>query len=168
VAHQFAATSTELGITLLGGNEPPPEVMLDMTRHDALYQRLGLNPNTARVVEFALTAPSTFAMGIARKAAFALGVYEPYAPGWGYSPVYIAVWTSAIAGFIFARRKRLVPPMAVAIPLAIAVTQYVALVIVYPKGERLILPIHTLLAPYAAVAAHALLTRMVRPPADRP
>ena len=43
------------------------------------------------------------------------------------------------------------------LPLVIAVTQYVALVIVYPKGERLILPIHTLLTPYAAIAAHALL-----------
>jgi len=168
VAHQFAATSTELGITLLGGNEPPPEIALDMTRHAALYERLALNPNTARVVEFAMTAPGTFAMGIARKAAFALGFYEAYAPGWGYSPVYMAVWIGAIGGYVVALRKRLVPPVAASLPLVIALTQYVALVIVYPKGERLILPIHTLLAPYAAVAAHALVTRIVRPPVDRP
>ena len=159
VAREFAATSTELGITLLGGNEPPPGVIIDMTSRRELYERFDLNPNTARVIEYAISAPNEFAMGIARKAAFALGFYEPYAPGWGYSPVYIAVWTSAIAGFVIARRRRLVPPMASALPLVIAATQYVALVIVYPKGERLILPIHTLLAPYAAVAAHALLTR---------
>jgi hypothetical protein len=168
VAHQFAATSTELGITLLGGNEPPPGVTIDMAARGALYDRLALNPNTAKVVEFAISAPREFTMGLARKAAFALGFYEPYAPGWGYSPVYIAVWTSAIAGCAWALRRRLVPPIAVLLPLVIALTQYVALVIVYPKGERLILPIHTLLAPYAAIAAHALLTRLVRPPNDRP
>ena len=30
-------------------------------------------------------------MNLGRKALFVLGFYEPYAPGWGYSPVYIAV-----------------------------------------------------------------------------
>jgi hypothetical protein len=168
VAHQFAATSTELGITLLGGNEPPPGVVIDLAPRRRLYERLRLNENTAKVAEFAITAPSAFAMGIARKAAFALGFYEPYAPGWGYSPVYIAVWTSAIAGCAWALRRRLVPPIAVMLPMVIAATQYVALVIVYPKGERLILPIHTLLAPYAAIAAHALLTRLLTPPGGRP
>ena len=54
------------------------------------------------------------------------------------------------------------PSTAVLLPLVIALTQYLALVIVYPKGERLILPIHTLLAPYAAIAAHALLAVLVR------
>lgn len=162
VAHRFVATSTELGITLLGGNEPPPEVTLDMGPRGALYERLALNPNTAKVVEFAITAPSTFAMGLVRKAAFALGFYEPYAPGWGYSPVYIAVWTSAIAGVVMAMRQRAAPRIAVLLPLIIALTQYAAVVIVYPKGERLILPIHSLLAPYAAIAAHGLVTATLR------
>ena len=168
VAHRFVATSTELGITLLGGNEPPPEVRIDMAPRGALYDRLALNPNTAKVVEFAITAPSTFAIGLARKAAFALGFYEPYAPGWGYSPVYIAVWTSALAGLVVALRRRAAPPVAVLLPLMIALTQYAAVVIVYPKGERLILPIHTLLAPYAAIAAHGAVTAILRRPSARP
>jgi hypothetical protein len=46
------------------------------------------------------------------------------------------------------------------IPLLIAVTQYIAVVIVYPKGERLILPIHTMLLPYSAIAAQALWARV--------
>jgi hypothetical protein len=167
VAHQFVATSTGLSITLLGGNEPPPGVTIDMTERGPLYERLALNPNTAKVVEFAITAPSVFAIGIARKAAFALGFYEPYAPGWGYSPVYIAVWTSAIAGLVLALRQRLVPRVAVLLPLGIALTQYAAVVIVYPKGERLILPIHTLLAPYAAIAAHGLARLIFRRAAAR-
>jgi hypothetical protein len=167
VAHQFVATSTELGITLLGGNEPPPEVTIDMGPRGALYERLALNPNTAKVVEFAISAPTAFAIGIARKAAFALGFYEPYAPGWGYSPVYIAVWTSAIAGVVLAMRWRLAPRVAVLLPLVIALTQYAAVVIVYPKGERLILPIHTLLTPYAAIAAHGVVTRIFRRAAAR-
>lgn len=162
VAHRFVASSTELGITLLGGNEPPPWLKIDMGPRGAFYERLALNPNTAKVVEFAITAPSTFAMGLARKAAFALGFYEPYAPGWGSSPVYIAVWTSAIAGVVVAMQQRTAPRIAVMLPLIIALTQYAALVIVYPKGERLILPIHTLLAPYAAIAAHELVTAILR------
>jgi hypothetical protein len=168
VANQFVATSTELGITLLGGNEPPPEVTIDLAGRGALYERLALNPNTAKVVEFAITAPSAFAMGLARKAAFALGFYEPYAPGWGYSPVYIAVWTSALAGVVIAIRQRAAPRIAALLPLLIALTQYAAVVIVYPKGERLILPIHTLLAPYAAIAAHALAMATLRRRSDRP
>jgi hypothetical protein len=167
VAHQFVATSTGLAVTLLGGNEPPPGLTIDMTERGPLYERLALNPHTAKVVEFAITAPSVFAIGIARKAAFALGFYEPYAPGWGYSPVYIAVWTSAIAGLVLVLRQRLVPRVAVLLPLGIALTQYAAVVIVYPKGERLILPIHTLLAPYAAIAAHRLVTLILRRAAAR-
>ena len=87
---------------------------------------------------------------------FALGFYEPYAPGWGYSPVYIAVWLSAIAGLSFALRSPAVPRIPLLIPLMIALTQYVAVVLVYPKGERLILPIHILLVPYAAIACDSI------------
>ncbi|HZL94066.1 MAG TPA: hypothetical protein VFB99_10495, partial [Vicinamibacterales bacterium] len=85
----------------------------------------------------------------------------PYAPGWGYSPVYIAVWTSAIWGLVVLARggQPLVPML---MPLLIAITQFAAVVIVYPKGERLILPIHTLLIPYSAIAAHELWMRVAR------
>lgn len=160
VAHRFVPASTELGITLLGGNEPPPELEIDLSRHAALYQRLGVSANTAKVVEYAMIAPGAFALGIGRKALFALGFYEPYAPDWGYSPVYILVWSSAIFGLVVAIRAGHAPPTAVLLPLVIALTQYVAVVIVYPKGERLILPVHTALVPYAAIAAHAAFRRL--------
>lgn len=152
VANTFAPTSTELGITLLGGNEPPPEVRIDLTARRGIYERFAVSENTARVLEYAITAPRTFLLGLGRKALFALGFYEPYAPGWGYSPVYILVWSSAIAGLAFALRAGIAPPRAVMLPFLISLTQFVAVVIVYPKGERLILPIHTLLVPYSAIA----------------
>jgi hypothetical protein len=94
-----------------------------------------------------------------RKALFALGFYEPYAPGWGYSPVYIAVWMSALAGLIVALRMRSLPRPAILIPALIAMVQFVAVVIIYPKGERLIVPIHTALLPYSAIAAQSLFRR---------
>lgn len=156
VARTFAPTSTELGITLLGGNEPPPHVTIDLSARRATYDRFGISDNTARVIEFAIVAPGAFTRGLGRKALFALGFYESYAPGWGRSPVYIAVWTSAMAGIAIALRRARVPPLAAALPALVALTQFVAVVIVYPKGERLILPIHTLLAPYAALALAAL------------
>ena len=153
VAHKFAPTSTELGVTLLGGNEIPADVRIDMSKRAALYPRLGIGDQTAQVIEYALTAPGTFAMHQGRKALFALGFYEPYAPGWGYSPVYIAVWIAAIAGLVVALRIKTLPPAAVLIPALIALMQFAAVVIIYPKGERLIVPIHTALVPYAAIAA---------------
>jgi hypothetical protein len=156
VARTFAPTSTEFGITLLGGNEPPPHVTIDLSTRRATYDRFGVSDNTARVIEFAIVAPGEFARGLGRKALFALGFYEPYAPGWGWSPVYIAVWTSAIAGLVIAFRRAHVPRLAAALPALVALTQYVAVVIVYPKGERLILPVHTLLLPYAALTLAGL------------
>jgi hypothetical protein len=151
VADVFAPTSTELGITLLGGNEVPAGVQIDLNRRATVYQRFGIGELTATVIEYAITAPGLFAQNMARKAVFALGFYEPYAPGWGYSPVYIAVWTSAVAGLVLAWRSQ--RSIVVLLPALIAVTQYIAVVIVYPKGERLIVPIHTLLVPYSAITA---------------
>jgi hypothetical protein len=156
VSYQFAPTSTELGITLLGGNPPPPDLVIDPSKRTPLYDRLGVGGYTREVIEYAIAAPGHFAANMGRKALFALGFYEPYAEGWGYSPVYIAVWVSAILGLVVARRHAGTRPVPALIPLLVAITQYAAVVIVYPKGERLILPVHTLLLPYAAIAAYEI------------
>ena len=167
VADVFAPTSTELGITLLGGNEVPPGVTIDLTARAPFYRRFRISDHTATVIEYAITAPGLFARQLGRKALFALGFYEPYAPGWGYSPVYIAVWTTAIAGAIIAL-KRAAQPIPVLLPALIAITQFAAVVIVYPKGERLIVPIYTLLVPYSAVTAWYLSQTIAarRPPSS--
>jgi hypothetical protein len=165
VANVFAPTSTELGITLLGGNEVPAGVQIDLAKRAALYERFGIGELTATVIEYAVTAPALFAQNMARKAVFALGFYEPYAPGWGYSPVYIAVWTSAVAGLVLAWRSQ--RAIVVLLPALIALTQYIAVVIVYPKGERLIVPIHTLLVPYSAITAWTVLQTIARRPRQR-
>jgi hypothetical protein len=160
VSHQFVPTSTELGITLYGGNPPPADMVLDPSPRRAFYERFGMGGYTVDVIEYAIASPSAFAANMARKAVFALGFYEPYAEGWGYSPVFIATWISALFGVaILVRSDR--RDLAMLVPLLIAVTQYLAVVIVYPKGERLILPVHTLLIPYSAVAVHALWVRLL-------
>ena len=138
VAGVFAPSSTELGITLLGGNEVPPGVAIDLATRAPFYQRFGISDHTATVIEYAITAPGLFASNLGRKALFALGFYEPYAPGWGYSPVYIAVVDDGDRGVVAVRMRRsraaVIP---VLLPALIALTQFVAVVIVYPKGERL-------------------------------
>jgi hypothetical protein len=151
VAGQFSASPTGFAATFLGGNEIPAGLAIDLAPRAPFYQRFGITDPTAIVIEYALTAPMAFAQNLGRKALFALGFYEPYAPGWGYSPVYIAVWVTALGGLAVAARQHGSP--AVWVPALIAVTQFVALVIVYPKGERLVLPVHTLLLPYSMVAA---------------
>ena len=96
---------TEGAITLLGGNEPPPGLAIDPGRQP-LYQRLGISDIAASVIEYAIQEPGLFAMNLGRKALFVLGFYEPYAPGWGYSPVYILTWTTAMAGIWLAVKRR--------------------------------------------------------------
>lgn len=159
VSHQFAPTSTELGITLYGGNTPPADVVIDPSPRRAFYERFGMGGYTVEVIEYAIASPAAFAANMARKAVFALGFYEPYAEGWGYSPVFIATWISALFGVVMLLRSDQ-RNLAMLIPLLIAATQYLAVVIVYPKGERLILPVHTLLIPYSAAAAHAMWARL--------
>ena len=152
VAGQFAMTSSGMGVTLLGGNEPAREIAIDLPARGALYERLGFNESTAQVVEFAIVTPKAFALHQGRKALFALGFYEPYAPGWGYSPINVAMWMLAIGGLAVALRAGRVPPLLIATPAMVAVSQFVAVVLVYPKSERLILPIYALLVPYAGIA----------------
>lgn len=159
VSARFVPASTEFGVTLLGGNIPPDDVTIDRSPRRALYQRFGTEEATARVIEYAITLPLDFADNMGRKALFALGFYEPYAAGWGMSPVYILVWTSAVAGVVVGRSPG-VPFGLFMLPAAIAISQYLAVVIVYPKGERLILPFHTLLVPYSAIAASTILGRV--------
>ena len=157
VSHRFVPVSTEFGVTLAGGNIPPDGLIIDTGPRQATYERLGVDGHTAQTIEYAVTAPWSFAANLGRKALFALGFYEPYAPGWGYSPVYIAVWLSAAFGIAIALRDPLAPRIPLLLPLAIALTQYLAVVLVYPKGERLILPIHVLLVPYTIIVCDWLM-----------
>lgn len=151
VAGVFAPTSTELGITLLGGNELPPGLTIDPARA-AFYRRLGIGDYTAAVIDYAVSEPWLFGLNLGRKALFVLGFYEPYAPGWGYSPVYILTWTTAIAGLWLALKHRQGSAWPLLIPAIVSVTQFIAIVIVYPKGERLVVPVHIVLIPYCAAA----------------
>jgi hypothetical protein len=62
-------------------------------------------------------------------------------------------------------RGGLVPVSVATVPALIAVTQFVAVVIVYPKGERLIVPFYMLLVPYSAIGLHRLARLAARRPA---
>jgi hypothetical protein len=158
VAGVFAPTPTEMGITLRGGNEPPPGLVIDAGRA-AIYQRIGFDDHTAAVAEYAIQQPSAFAANIGRKFIFVLGFYEPYAPGWGYSPVYIATWISAIAGLWLSVRYRSGAIWPLLIPAIVSLVQFAAIVVIYPKGERLVLPVHVVLIPYSAAAIWFALNR---------
>jgi hypothetical protein len=152
VAGVFAPTPTEMGITLRGGNEPPAGLKVDPNRA-ATYSRLGIGEHTAVVLEYAIQQPSAFAANMGHKLLFVLGYYELYAPGWGYSPVYIATWISALAGLWLAIRNRRGEIWPLLIPAIVSVIQFVAIVVIYPKGERLVVPVYVVLLPYSAAAA---------------
>jgi hypothetical protein len=161
VSGDLVFSPTGGGVTLLGGNDPPDELALNPAPRRALYQWLGAGPHAIEVMEYALAAPRHFAANLGRKALFALGVYEPYAPGWGWSPVFLATWIAGLAGVALIWRAGGDHRPAALVPLILAATQFVAVVVIYPKGERLILPIHIVLVPYAAITAHQLVARLV-------
>jgi hypothetical protein len=148
---------TEFGITLVAGNEPPRDFTPDYSRRGGVYDRLRFDPFTRQVIEYAVTAPGAFAANMGRKVLFALGLFEPYAPGWGYSYAFIALSIASVAGLVIALRAGVASPAVVALPALVALSQFAAVVIVYPKGVRLILPFHAVLLVYAAVAAERTL-----------
>lgn len=149
---------TEGAITLVGGNEPPPGLTVDPDRQ-RLYERFGISDIMAPVIEYAIQQPGLFATNIGRKALFVLGIHEPYAPGWGYSPVYILNWSTAMAGIWLVVKRRQGSVWIALISALIALTQFIAIVVVYPKGERLIVPVHILLVPYSVAAVWFALNR---------
>lgn len=154
VVHELILMPGELPVTLYGGNEPPPGTVLDVERHRALHDQLGLHPFTRQVIEYALTAPAQFLRNLMRKALFALGYFDLYAPGWGYSIGLLMISVASLAGVALTVRHPASPLWIALLPALIALTQYVAVVMVYPKGMRLILPFHALMVPYAAVTAN--------------
>jgi hypothetical protein len=162
VLHELILMPGELPVTLYGGNEPPPGVTVAEQPQRAMYDWLGLHPLTRRVVEYALVAPQPFLQNLLNKALFALGYFDLYAPGWGYSVGLLVIAVASIAGLLLTIRHPSAPLVVVLMPALIALTQYVAVVMVYPKGMRLILPFHALMVPYAAVAANALWRRVLR------
>jgi hypothetical protein len=149
---------TEGAITLLGGNEPPPGLTMDPGRQQ-IYERLGISDLATPVIEYAIQEPGLFTLHQARKALFVLGIHEFYAPGWGYSPVYILNWIAAMAGIWLVVNRRQGSVWITLIPALIALTQFIAIVIIYPKGERLIVPVHIMLVPYTAAAVWFALNR---------
>jgi hypothetical protein len=162
VVHELILLPGELPVTLYGGNEPPPGLSIDEERHRALYDRFGLHPFTRQVAEYALTAPGPFLQNLMNKALFALGYFDFYAPGLGYSAGLLMISMGSLAGLLLTIRSPACPLWLALLPVLIALTQYVSVVIVYPKGMRLILPFHALMVPYAAVAVNALWRRAFR------
>jgi hypothetical protein len=160
VAHTLVSTPTGLGVTLLSGNEPPADMTFDLTTRGALYDRFGLNEFTRKVVEYAIQRPFAFALNMARKSLFALGFYEIWAPGWGVSPVYILGWAAAILGLFVVWRADRLPVSVAGLPALIGLMHVASVVVVYPKGERLILPFHMLMAPYSCIGFDRIVRRM--------
>ena len=162
VVHELILMPGELPVTLYGGNEPPPGVAVPEEPQRAIYDWLGLHSFTRRVVEYALVAPRPFFQNLLNKALFALGYFDLYAPGWGYSIGLLMISVASTAGLLLTIRHPSTPLLVALMPALIALTQYVAVVMVYPKGMRLILPFHALMVPYAAIAANAVWRRVLR------
>jgi hypothetical protein len=152
VARQFVPIASEGSVVLFLGN-PPPNLVIP-PEHKGQYDRWGLDVYIRSVVEYARQRPRAFVGGLARKALYTLGWFDPLVPGAGYSSLYIATWILASIGVAALRWIRPAAPYAiVAIPLLLAASHFVVVVTFLPHvyGDRLIVPFYMLVVPYAAI-----------------
>lgn len=157
VARQFVLVSSSGSINLLIGNPPPASVVVPAARKTA-YERLGFDPNTQIVVEYARQRPRAFFDGWRRKAAYALGSLVTLAPDQRRSVFYMVVSSIALVGVLLLITRPSWLPRAgpgSLIPLSLALAHFAVLVVIFPSVylDRLLLPFYVLLAPYVGIAA---------------
>lgn len=109
-----------------------------------------------RVLDGGWHAPGAFVSQLGRKALYTLGVFEPFLPGRGWSPLLVTTWILACGGLLVAGRAR--PPVEWLVPATLALTHFAAVTLIFPHahGDRLILPFYVLLLPYVGVAVAAV------------
>jgi hypothetical protein len=163
VAHEFVPITSSGSVNLFSGNTPPAKLVTP-PEHAKTYQRLGIDPYTQMVIEYARQKPGLFIDGLKHKAMYALGSFESLLPGTGRSVFYASVWASALAGLVLIPSVAPgVPLAASAIPFLIAAAHFATVVAIFPHvyGDRLVLPFYLLLVPYVAVLLVAV-ARLVR------
>jgi 4-amino-4-deoxy-L-arabinose transferase-like glycosyltransferase len=155
VARQFVLVSTYGPLNLFLNNEPPKS-MVTPPEHKAAYERLGLDPFAQLVVEYARQSPRVFFDAWRKRALYALGWSATLVPPRTWSLFYMLAWQAALVGVvIMLARPSIVPelpadrPLSL-IPLVLAVTHW-AVLITMDAGDRQLLTIYALLAPYIAI-----------------
>jgi hypothetical protein len=158
VAHEFVPIAGSFGANLLIGNEPRRPLDPIPPSRAAMYERVGLAGSTRTVAEYAFQRPGEFAGNLGRKAVYSVGLFELSGVGRGESGAslwYLGMWSACLAGVIRLTRSptRHWTPAA-ALPGLAALGHFAAVVLIFPYiyGDRLILPLYPLLAPYAALA----------------
>jgi hypothetical protein len=151
VSRSFSPIPTSFAVNLFLGNQPPDGIVIP-PRDDYL----------GSVIAYARLAPAPFLRHLCDKALFAAGFFGALAPGIRTDALLVITWVTALVGAIVAARRQVRDRLfrwAFCIPAAVAATQFVVLVVIFPNaanGDRLILPLYVLLLPYAAAAAQPL------------
>ena len=159
VSGTFVAVTTSFPVNIHIGNQPPPGVAVPVhfVSEHRFYDWFARDDRTRMAVEFARHAPAAFARNLLNKALYTLGFFGAYGDGAGWSPLYVLVWLSALAGAVILRLRGTPSGPATlmhAIPGVIAFSHFAAVTLIFPDiyGDRLILPFYALILPYAALA----------------
>ena len=158
VSHTFVAVTTSFPTNFRIGNGPPPGVPVPVhfVSEHRFYEWFARDDRTRMAIEFARHAPRAFARNLLNKALYTLGFFDAYVDGAGWSPLYVCVWVSALAGaLILGIRGAPYGPATLAhwIPAVIAASHFAAVTLIFPNtyGDRLILPFYALILPYSAL-----------------
>ncbi len=156
VARQFVPVTSSFAINLFLGNEPPTGTPVHAVAEHRGYGWFARDDRIRMVLEFARHSPALFLRGLWRKLLYSLGLFGALVPGTSWAPALTVTWMSSVAGTIVAWRRR--ADRIAFLPLAVALSQLAAVVVVFPHVyvDRLLLPLYVLLLPYCALAVDAL------------
>lgn len=147
--------TSSFGVNLYLGNEPPRAVPQHPAGEHALDRWLAGSERSRPVIEFARHAPREFLANLWRKCQYAFGYFDPFVPGAGWSTALMVWWLTA-AGFLVTlrspRRAAALPIAARAVPMAIAVTMFAAIIAIFPHHTRFYLPGYLMLLPFVGIA----------------
>lgn len=168
VARQFVPLTTSFSVNFYLGNQPPPSLAIHGVDEFRLYRWIAREDTTRMALEFAVHASGPFARNLLNKALYTLGFFGAFVSGAGTVRVLIVVWVVAACGACLVPFRPVdegVRGSARAIPGAIALTHFAAVVLIFPHVyvDRLILPFYALILPYAAVAVAAVVALVTQP-----
>jgi hypothetical protein len=152
--------TSSLAINLYAGNPPPRS--LSLHEHHRWIGWIARENESRAVLEYAYEAPGEFVKGLFAKGAYVLGlesifaVARPaaFATTIGISRTLPWIWMAALFGGVLLlrretqRRRAALPQL---IPAIVSLSQFAAVVMIFPYSERLVLPFYALLLCYAAV-----------------
>ncbi len=144
VSGQFTLLTNSVPNLLDYHNRPAEEIDLSRVGNDPLYQRLGLHPQTQKVLEYVRQRPLTFFSGLGVKALKIVGLPP------SFSLSLLALHLSYLVGAALHWRRGRKRPLALLLH-GFVLSQFALLILLTSQPRKNLLPIYLVAIPFAAL-----------------